>query len=158
MVNGPLWGAYADAKAKGDVGFIRHTLKISMLGTLGVSLSGALILFLGSQRLLQYWTAGAVEAPVALMGAMAVWAVLESCGAAFAMFLNGVHLIRQQVVVVVLFCAFVLPLKIVGIHQVGLIAIPLAAVLVYATTHLYFYGLVYYSRIRSIVTTAGQKT
>jgi hypothetical protein len=109
---------------------------------------------LSSQPLLQYWTAGTVEAPLALMGAMALWAVLESCGAAFAMFLNGVHVIRPQVVVVVLFCVLVLPLKVVGIHQIGLIAIPLAAVLVYAATHLYFYGLVYYSRIRSIVATA----
>jgi len=158
MVNGPLWGAYADAKAKGDVEFIRHTLKLSMIGTLGVSLAGALILFLSSQPLLHYWTAGTVEAPVALMGAMALWAVLESCGAAFAMFLNGVHVIRQQVVVVVLFCVVVLPLKIIGINQVGLIAIPLAAVLVYAATHLYFYGLVYYSGIKAIVTTADQKT
>ena len=154
MVNGPLWGAYADAKAKGDLWFIRHTLKLSMLGTLGVSLAGALVLFLSSQPLLHYWTAGAVEAPLALMAAMALWAVLESCGAAFAMFLNGVHVIRPQVVVVVLFCLLVLPLKVVGIHQIGLIAIPLAAVLVYAATHLYFYGLVYYSRIRSIVATA----
>ena len=158
MVNGPLWGAYADAKAKGDVGFIRHTLKLSMFGTLGVSLAGALILFLSSQPLLHYWTAGAVQAPVALMGAMALWAVLESCGAAFAMFLNGVHVIRQQVVVVALFCVLVLPLKIVGIQQVGLIAIPLAAVLIYAATHLYFYGLVYYSGIRAIVTPAGRET
>jgi len=52
----------------------------------------------------------------------------------------------------------VLPLKIIGINQVGLIAIPLAAVLVYAATHLYFYGLVYYSGIKAIVTTADQKT
>jgi len=45
MMNTPLWGAYADAHSKGDFAFIRRTLKVSMLLTLGVALSGATILF-----------------------------------------------------------------------------------------------------------------
>ena len=155
MMNGPLWGAYADAHVKGDVKFIHHTLKLSMLATLGISLVGALILFAVSQQLLKYWTHGAVHVPVSLVGAMACWTVLDCCGSAFAMFLNGVRVVREQVIVVTMFCAVVLPLKLLGIHQMGLIAIPAAAVLVYATTHIYLYGFVFYPRIRSAVTTAS---
>ncbi len=155
MINGPLWGAYADAHAKGDMAFIRRTLKASMLLTFGVALLGALVLFASSGWLLQLWTRGALQVPVLLIAAMAVWTILECCGAAFAMFLNGIQVVRQQVVVVVLFCVLVLPLKIVGIAQFGLIAIPVAAVLVYALTHVYFYGFVFYPKIKSFVTNAA---
>ena len=148
MVNMPLWGAYADAHAKGDVAFIRRTFKASMLLTLGASLLGAVILFSSSEWVLHYWTRGNVEVPTLLLGLVALWTVLECCGVAFAMFLNGVQVVRQQVIVVATFCVLVLPLKIVGIERVGLIAIPLAAVAVYALTHIYFYGFVCHDKTR----------
>lgn len=155
MVNMPLWGAYADAHAKGDVAFIRRTLKASMLLTLVGSLLGASLLFAGSEWVLGYWTRGNVDVPILLIGLMALWTVFECCGGAFAMFLNGVQVVRQQVIVVAVFCTLVLPLKIVGIEWVGLIAIPFVAVMAYALTHIYFYGFVFYPKIKSFMTTAG---
>jgi O-antigen/teichoic acid export membrane protein len=152
MMNSPLWGAYADAHAKGDVAFIRRTFKTSMLLTLGVALSGATILFFSSEWLLHYWTGGKVLVPTLLLGLMALWTVLECCGVAFAMFLNGVQVVRPQVIVVSVFCIFVLPLKIWGIGLLGLVAIPLAAIGVYALTHIYFYGFVFYPKIKSFMT------
>lgn len=152
MMNSPLWGAYADAHAKGDVAFIRRTLRASMLLTLGVSMLGVTILFFNSEWLLHYWTGGNVLVPTLLLGLVALWTVLESCGVAFAMFLNGVQVVKQQVIVVSIFCVFVLPLKIWGVNSVGLIAIPLATMTVYALTHIYFYGFVYYPKIKSFMT------
>lgn len=152
MMNSPLWGAYADAHAKGDVAFIRRTLRASMLLTLGVSMLGVTILFFNSEWLLHYWTGGNVLVPMLLLGLVALWTVLESCGVAFAMFLNGVQVVKQQVIVVSIFCVFVLPLKIWGVNSVGLIAIPLATMTVYALTHIYFYGFVYYPKIKSFMT------
>ena len=151
MANMPLWSAYADAHAKGDAGFIRRTLKTSMLLTFAISVVGAVIFLAASQWLLHYWTGGGVQVPVPLTAAVALWTVFECCGVAFAMFLNGVQVVRQQVVVVAVFCAVVLPLKIIGINQAGLIAIPLSTVMVYALTHIYFYGFVFYQRIRSFL-------
>lgn len=154
MVNMPLWGAYADAHAKGDVAFIRRTFRASMLLTLGGSLLGVTVLFFSSEWVLHYWTRGNVEVPTLLLGLIALWTVLECCGAAFAMFLNGVQVVKQQVIVVAAFCLLVLPLKMVGIQQIGLIAIPLAAVAVYALTHIYFYGFVFFPKIKSFMTSS----
>ena len=151
MMNAPLWGAYADAHSKGDVAFIRRTFKASMLLTLGVSLLGGIILFFSSEWLLHYWTGGSVTVPTLLLGLVAVWTVLECCGVAFAMFLNGVQVVKQQVIVVSVFCIFVLPLKIWGIGFLGLVAVPLAAIVVYALTHIYFYGFVFYPKIKSLM-------
>lgn len=152
MMNSPLWGAYADAHAKGDVAFVRRTLKASMLLTLGVSLSGATILFFNSEWLLHYWTGGNVLVPRLLLGLVALWTVLECCGAAFSMFLNGVQVVKPQVIVVSVFCILVLPLKIWGVNSLGLIAIPLVTILVYASTYIYFYRFLFYSKIRSFMT------
>lgn len=152
MMNSPLWGAYADAHSKGDVAFIRRTLKTSMLLTLGVSLSGAAILFFCSEWLLHYWTGGKVLVPGLLLGLVAIWTVFECCGVAFAMFLNGVQVVKQQVIVVSVFCVLVLPLKIWGVSSAGLIAIPLATMSAYALTHIYFYGFVFYPKIKSFMT------
>ncbi|MDD2883274.1 MAG: oligosaccharide flippase family protein [Rhodoferax sp.] len=152
MMNSPLWGAYAEAHSKGDVAFIRRTFKASMWLTLGGALSGATILFFSSEWLLHYWTGGKVLVPGLLLGLVALWTVLECCGVAFAMFLNGVQVVKQQVIVVSVFCILVLPLKIWGVSSLGLIAIPLVTMLVYASTHIYFYGFVFYSKIKSFMT------
>lgn len=157
MINMPLWGAYADAHAKGDVAFIRRTLKASLLLTLVASLLGAMLLFFGSEWVLNYWTRGNVEVPILLIGLMAIWTVLECCGGAFAMFLNGVKVVRPQVIVVAVFCTLVLPLKIVGAEKVGLIAIPLATVVVYVSVLVYFYGFMFFSEIKSFVTIPNKK-
>jgi hypothetical protein len=86
-----------------------------------------------------------------LLGLVAAWTVLECCGVAFAMFLNGVQLVRPQVIVVSVFCVLVLPLKIIGIEKLGLIAIPSAAIAAYALTHIYYYGFVFYPKIKSFM-------
>lgn len=152
IVNMPLWGAYADAHAKGDVAFIRRTFKASMLLTLVGSLLGALFLFAVGEWVLSYWTHGSVDVPILLIGLIALWTVFECCGGAFAMFLNGVQVVRQQVIVVFAFCALVLPLKVLGVQWIGLVAIPSAAVIAYGLTHIYFYGFVFYPKIKSCIT------
>jgi hypothetical protein len=83
---------------------------------------------------------------------VAVWTVFDSCGVALGMFLNGLHIVRQQVIVVTIFCALVLPLKIMGASQIGLLAIPLVAITVYAATHVFFYGFLFLPQIKSKLT------
>jgi O-antigen/teichoic acid export membrane protein len=152
IMNAPLWGAYVDAYAKGDFPFIRRTLKGSMLFTLGVASAAGLLLFLIGPWVLSYWTRDAIVVPDQLLGLIAVWTIFESCGVALGMFLNGMQIVRQQVIVVTIFCILVLPLKILGASQFGLFAIPLVAIAVYATTHVVFYGIVFFPQIRSKLT------
>lgn len=152
IMNAPLWGAYVDAHAKGDTRFIKRTLKASLLFTLGVASFAGLVLFLIGPWVLSYWTHGAIVVPEMLLGLVAVWTVFDCCGVALGMFLNGLHIVRQQVIVVAIFCMLVLPLKIMGAAQFGLVAIPLVAIAVYASTHVLFYGFVFLPQIRSKLT------
>ena len=149
MVNSPLWGGYADAYSKGDVGFIKKTLKASLFLTFISASLATLFLYLVGPWLITVWTHGLVVVPTYLLAAIAVWTVLDCCGGALGMFLNGVNIVRQQVVVVTLFCLLVLPLKIIGAFQIGIIALPVAAILAYALTHGLLYGVVFLPHIRA---------
>ena len=76
IVNMPLWGAYADAHAKGDTAFIRQTFRTSMMVTFVGATLGALALFLGSEWLLRYWTQGRVVVAPQLVALLALWTCL----------------------------------------------------------------------------------
>lgn len=150
IFNTPFWGAYADALARDDHAFVRKTLRWSLLLTLGAALLGAALVSLVSAPAIQLWTGGKVAVPMALFAACALWTVLECLGGALAMFLNGAGVVREQTVVVVVFCALLLPLKVWAVGQWGLVAIPLTTAIVYLFTHLIAYGFVYLPKIQSI--------
>lgn len=151
-VNAPLWSAYSDARARGDRQFIRQTLFRSMMLTLAVATLSVLLISIFSEWLISYWTDGTIEVPRPFMYTFAVLVIFESCGNAFAMFLNGMHIVRQQVIVVILFCFLTLPLKIIGISYLGLIVIPLTTVTVYALIHAYSYGFLFKNSIKTLIT------
>jgi hypothetical protein len=67
------------------------------------------------------------------------------------MFLNGAGIVREQTVVVAVFCAVLLPLKIWAVGQWGLLAVPLSTALVLLLTHLSAYGYLYLPKIQSLV-------
>ena len=150
IFNTPFWGAYADALARDDHAFVRKTLRWSLLLTTGAAFMGAALLSLVSAPVIDFWTGGKVVVPMALFAACAFWTVLECLGGALAMFLNGAGVVREQTVVVVVFCAVLLPLKVWAVGQWGLIAVPLCTALVYLLTHLIAYGYVFLPKIQSI--------
>lgn len=150
-VNAPLWGAYSDARARGDRPFIRRTLRHSMILTLTVAVLSVLLISAFHEELIFYWTDGKVTVPSLFVYTFALLAIFECCGNAFAMFLNGMQIVRQQVIVVILFCFLTLPLKMAGIGYFGVIFIPFTTLAVYAVIHIYFYGFRFRSHIQSLI-------
>jgi O-antigen/teichoic acid export membrane protein len=150
-VNAPLWSAYSDARARGDRQFIRQTLWHSMVLTLTVATVSVFLISIFSEWLIFTWTDGTIKVPRSFIYTFAVLVIFESCGNAFAMFLNGMQIVRQQVIVVILFCFLTLPLKIIGIHYLGEIVIPLTTLIVYSLIHVYFYGFLFRHYIKSLI-------
>ena len=151
VINAPLWAAYADAHVRGDKAFVRRTLKRSMLATACIAVCGVATLVIVSEWVLARWTDGKVVVPGSFVVVFAIWTVLEAMGNAFAMFLNGSFVVRQQVIVVVVFSLLVLPLKILGVNEMGIVAVPLASIVVYLVVTLGFYGVVFRSDIKSVL-------
>jgi len=150
IFNTPFWGAYADALARGDRAFVRKTLRWSFLLTGASALCGLALLSLASAPLIALWTDGQVHVPAALFAACALWTLLECLGGALGMFLNGAGIVREQTVVVLVFCALLLPFKVWAVGQWGLIAVPLCTAGVFLLTHLTAYGYVFLPKIQSI--------
>ena len=148
LINGPLWGAYADAEARGDKTFIRKTLKRSLLLTFFGTVILAVILFVIHKWIINKWTHGEIIVPYELIIACGIWTVLEATGNAFAMFLNGAGIVKRQMIVVCTFIAIVLPLKFLLTNFLGLIGIPIAAILAYLVINAYFYGFLFFPDIK----------
>jgi len=148
MINSPLWGAYADADARGDKSFIRKTLKRSLLFTFFGTVILAVILYIVHGWIIKKWTHGEIMVPYELIIACGIWTVLEATGNAFAMFLNGAGIVKRQMIVVCTFIALVLPLKFVLTDLLGLIGIPIAAILAYVVINAYFYGFLFFPDIK----------
>ncbi len=148
ILNAPLWGAYADAHVRHDKLFIKNTLKRSLIMTFAGASLGAVLLLVFHPWLIEKWTHGSIAVPLAFVALYAVWIIFEACGNAFAMFLNGMGIIKQQVSVTLLFVILVLPLKLMLVNHLGLLALPLATLLAYLIANVGLYGMVFRADIR----------
>jgi O-antigen/teichoic acid export membrane protein len=141
MASAPLWSAYADAMAQGDGRFLRKTLTRSFGLTVLAAMLGCSVILVSHDLLVGTWVGQAVTIPWALLATMAVWTIMRTGGNVFAMYLNGIRVVRPQVILVGLFCAIALPLKIFasasfqtpGVVAAGIFAYLICVIVPYLT-------------------------
>lgn len=151
MINGPLWGAYADAKARRDKNFIKRALDRSMKLTIILSLLSILFLLIFNKFLLHIWLNNEVLIPISFLVAFACWTFMESMNGTFGLFLNGMNIIKPQVVSIILFATISLLLKLTLIEEYGIIVIPLATAFTYLISTVFLYRFVYIKEIRESI-------
>jgi O-antigen/teichoic acid export membrane protein len=119
MVLAPLWPAYGEAIARGDEQWVRRTLKRSLIMAVGIAavLSALLVLF--GDRIISVWVGHAVNPPLALLMGLGVWKVIEAGGNALAVFLNGAHVVRLQVILALITAVTSIVLKVVLVREIG---------------------------------------
>ena len=145
IINTPMWGAYADAHAQKDYAFIARTLKTSLAMTLTISSVLSLSILLASDYIFSFWLKDELHIPRNLIIGFTVWKILESVGHSLSMALNGMHIIKPQVVSVFLLCSMVLPLKFLYTPEYGGTAVIWSTVLAYTLSTLVFY-LIYFRK------------
>lgn len=143
ILNAPLWGAYADAHSRGEKPFIRKTLRASLIGTSGICLAGAAVLFIVGERLVDIWTGNTVNISLILLAAFGSWAILDATGNALAMFLNGCGIVKPQVFTVIVFVMLSIPAKLFSISHFGLEAMIVVQALVYLLITAISYGVIF---------------
>lgn len=149
--NAPLWGAYADADARGEKYFIRKTLKKSMLFTGMTSILGVTILILGSEQLVKFWTKDSIQISVYLFMAFGLWIIVDSISSCFAMFLNGCNLVLPQVVSFCILSVIGIPLKLWLVSHYGIEFMLVGFVGTYLLVFSFIYGIVYKKYIRNAI-------
>jgi len=129
---GPLWPAYSAAIARGDLDWVRRTLKRSLMLAGLFTAGAALLLCLIGPWLIHLWVGDAVQVPTSLLLALGVWKMLEGIGFALGMFLNGGGQLRFQIITAWTMALCVVVLKPVLVLQWGLAGAPMTTALVYA--------------------------
>lgn len=149
ILNSPLWPSYAEARQNKDSAYIVKTLRRSLGFTFILSLLGGSVIFFISPWLFPFWTKYTVQISPNFVALFGFWAVLEASGNCFAMFLNGVEIIKEQVLSVIFFCVIAIPLKISLTDQFGIPGVLYAAIVSYMLAVVLPYSVFFRKKIQS---------
>jgi O-antigen/teichoic acid export membrane protein len=131
MLITPLWPAYGEAIARGDMEWARRTLKRSLIAVFGATVIASTALLLVAHRLIVWWIGPGISPPFILLLGLAGWVVVECCGNTLSVFLNGAGIVRFQAIMLSIFGVACLGLKVYFIRRFGIVAIPWATLLSY---------------------------
>lgn len=97
MLLTPLWPAYREALSRNDHAWCIRVVRRSMLTAVGGAAVMALGLVIFGKDIIHLWVGGGIAVPMIVLVGFGLWKVIEAAGFAMAMFLNGAHVIREQV-------------------------------------------------------------
>ena len=127
----PLWPAYGEAMARGDLDWVNRTLARSIQMAALASIVFASLLVVGGNEILARWVGPGFSASPALRLGLGSWTVVSTVGMAVAMYLNAANLMRVQVLCAMAWVPVSLVLKFLMVTRWGLAGVPWAMVLSY---------------------------
>jgi O-antigen/teichoic acid export membrane protein len=125
----PLWPAYGEAFARGDVAWVRKAFWGSLRLTLAITLPLCSALAFAGPWILRVVAGRALRAPLALMIALGVWGVVSALSTAVATMLNGTGVVKPQVLLVVCASLCNLGLSIFLTQRLGAVGVCLGSIL-----------------------------
>ena len=132
MILAPLWPAYGEAIARGDMRWTRATLVRSVRGGLLTTVPAAVILVLLGLPIIAFWVGPSVTPPFPLLLGFAIWVVLSTLGSSVAMLLNGAHEIRIQAAAAAVMAVVNLALSIWLTSRIGVAGVIWGTVIAYS--------------------------
>lgn len=107
----PLWSGYTEAYYRKDYSWIKKTINVQ-LKLMKYVISIALLLIIFGRLLIEIWTVGLVDVSHSLLIAMAVFTVISIWNNIFAYFVNGVGMLKPQIITAVFGAIINIPLSI----------------------------------------------
>ena len=143
----PLWPAFSNAFALKDYAWARKTmLRTIFIGAM-INIPGSVLLIVFGRRLIDLWIGeGVVAMPMLLLLSLGMWTVLNAVQGPLAMWLNGAHVVKFQVICAVTMAISNIGLSIVLTRWVG-VAGPVIGTLIAQTLFITIPSLVYVSRM-----------
>ncbi|MCF6177767.1 MAG: oligosaccharide flippase family protein [Geopsychrobacter sp.] len=93
-----LWPAYAEASSRGDKNWVRDMFTKSLRLSLWINLPLTLLLVGAGPWIISKWAGDIVAPSFALIAGLGLWSVLNVLGGNFSALLNGLHIVRFQVI------------------------------------------------------------
>lgn len=125
IVSGSMWGAYGDARASGDVVWIRRARRTIERLFLVFYGGLAVVMVLFGHRLLGWWVGDAAAPGTLLIAAVAAYFCAREWTTLHAMLLNGLDVIRPQVWVLSVTAVLILVLNTIAVQTFGVIGLAL---------------------------------
>lgn len=119
LVLTPLWPAYGEAAARGEHDWIRRTFHRSLV--LGLLFNGlaALMLLASGSAIITWWVGDAVTPSTLLVVSLGIWTMMNPINGSIAMLLNGLQIIRFQMICSVLMAVGNIVLSILLTRAIG---------------------------------------
>jgi O-antigen/teichoic acid export membrane protein len=128
----PLWPAYGEAIARGDLKWVRQTLKRSIIIAAIAASMFSITLVLTGPWLIANWVGKIMIPSFDLLIAFAIWKTIEAIGNSLATFLNGAHIVGLQVAMAIFTALSAVILKFVLIESIGIAGGLWASIISYA--------------------------
>jgi O-antigen/teichoic acid export membrane protein len=132
MALAPLWPAYGEAIARGDVDWVRRTLAAVTKGAFGFSLVTAVILTLTGGWVIEMWVGGRISPSIPLLIGFGIWMVQSAVGNSIAMLLNGANELRFQAAAAAAMAVLNVVASIWLTQQIGVAGVVWGTVVTYA--------------------------
>jgi O-antigen/teichoic acid export membrane protein len=124
----PLWPAYGEALARGDVAWVRKAFLNSLWLTLGITVPLCTLLALAGPWILRIVVSKSLNAPMSLMVTLAVWGVIAAVSGVMSMLLNGAGVMKVQTTVSVFASLSNLALSIYFTRRLGVMGVCLGSI------------------------------
>ena len=113
------WPAYGEALTRGDTNWIRSTFSKTLRLSLSVAIPFAFVLLLWGGDIIRMWAGPDVVPSTALMAGMAAWSLLLVIGVVVSALLNGLHVVRFQVICAMLMAIGNILLSVFLVRNIG---------------------------------------
>ena len=129
----PLWPAYREAFAGGDMQWVKRIFFKSIRWSLLISIPSAFILTMLGEKIIELWVGHEAIPSTMLLVGCGIWLVFTTVGNAVAVFLNGLQLVKVQLIVAISTATANLTLTILMIPILGSAGAVFGSVLAYFT-------------------------
>jgi O-antigen/teichoic acid export membrane protein len=126
---GPLWPAYGEASARGDLPWVRKVFLNSLWLTLVITIPLCTLLVLAGPWLLKVAAGKSLDTSMSLLIVLASWAVINSVSFVISMLLNGTGTVKLHAVSAVFASVVNLGLSIVLTHRLGVMGVCLGSII-----------------------------
>ena len=97
----PLWPAYREALASGDIAWVKRVFFKSLKLALSVGMPSAIILVLFGQETIELWVGDELIPSMLLLVGCGIWLTFLLVGGVFNVFFNAIQLIKAQIIMAV---------------------------------------------------------
>lgn len=132
LVLTPLWPAYREAFASGDIEWVQRIFAKSIRWSLIVSIPSAFALIMLGGVIIEFWVGIEVVPSINLLIGCGLWLILMTIGNALGVFLNGLQLIKIQLVVATISSVMSILLSVWLLQVYGVAGVIFGAVIAYS--------------------------